>query len=711
MTEPVREAVRLRRRRACRSRSSPAPSAPRSSRSLEAAGIAGALRRRSSPPTTCTHGKPHPEGYLLRDRRGSASSSRPADVVAFEDTEAGVASAKDAGLRCLAVRGTLPDERLARADELVDAIDVALVAAHSSVGRAVLLAIDQGTTGTTCLVVDDEPRPVGRGYREIAQHFPAARAGSSTTRRRSGTSVLETAEEALAGCAGSRAARPHGDRDHEPARDDRRLGARVPAGRCTRRSSGRTGARPRAAPRCPPTLVARAHRARLRSVLLRDEARVDPARGRTCRRQRLAFGTIDSWLAWRLTGGAAHVTDVTNASRTMLLDLARRRSWDDELLDLFCDRRARCCPQSSPPPASSRRRRCSVRRVPLAGIAGDQQAALFGQGCFAPGEAKATYGTGTFVLANVGRGAGRPSPPGCCRRPPRSRPAAAPQFALEGSVLVGGAALQWLRDGLGLIATRGGERGARARGRLERGRLLRAGADGPRLAALGSRGARPDLRPHARHDAGAPRARRARGDRAPGRRHRRRPARSRPACCARTAARRANGFLMQLQADLLGMPGRGRAPTPRRPALGAAALAGLAVGIWPDVGGARRAACGRGARYEPHARRERGVERRARTGGEALRRATTARVTWVIAHRGRPRRGEGEHAARVRARDRARRRLRRVRRAGVERRRRSSSSTTSGLDRLTPARGPLRRATARRAPRARDPDARGGASS
>ncbi len=164
--------------------------------------------------------------------------------------------------------------------------------------------------------------------------------------------------------------------------------------------------------------------------------------------EELAFGTIDSWLAWKLTGGRAHVTDVTNASRTMLLDLVRGE-WDDELLDLFSVDRA-VLPTVVPSAAVVAEVSLLGATVPLAGIAGDQQAALFGQGCFSPGETKATYGTGTFVLANLGALA-EPATGGLLQTAAAVAPGAAAQFAAEGSVLVGGAAVQWLRDGLGVI--------------------------------------------------------------------------------------------------------------------------------------------------------------------------------------------------------------------------------------------------------------------
>ena len=151
---------------------------------------------------------------------------------------------------------------------------------------------------------------------------------------------------------------------------------------------------------------------------------------------------------WKLTGGATHVTDVTNASRTMLLDLATG-DWDDELLALFGVDRA-VLPEVVASSGVAAEASFLGVTLPVAGIAGDQQAALFGQGCFAPGDAKATYGTGTFVLVNLGEHAGPPAD-GLLTTAAAVAPGAPPAFAAEGSVLVGGAAMQWLRDGLGVI--------------------------------------------------------------------------------------------------------------------------------------------------------------------------------------------------------------------------------------------------------------------
>jgi glycerol kinase len=161
----------------------------------------------------------------------------------------------------------------------------------------------------------------------------------------------------------------------------------------------------------------------------------------------LAFGTIDTWLAWRLSEGKLHVTDITNASRTMLLNI-HQGQWDQELLDLF-DIPAAVLPEVSP--SSHLFGTCSLlgSAIPIAGIAGDQQAALFGQACFTPGMAKNTYGTGCFMLMHTGAQVatshnGLISTSAC-------QTGVTSQYALEGSVFIGGAVVQWLRDGLQAI--------------------------------------------------------------------------------------------------------------------------------------------------------------------------------------------------------------------------------------------------------------------
>ena len=171
--------------------------------------------------------------------------------------------------------------------------------------------------------------------------------------------------------------------------------------------------------------------------------RVEGARERA-RRGEILFGTVDSWLLWKLTGGAVHATDVTNASRTMLFDI-HRLDWDDTLLQALDIPRAmlpRVCSSSEIYGYAG----IQGVQVPIAGMAGDQQAALFGQTCFAPGEAKNTYGTGCFLLMNTGK------TPFVSQNGLITTVAIGlgdeVQYALEGSVFVGGAVIQWLRDEL-----------------------------------------------------------------------------------------------------------------------------------------------------------------------------------------------------------------------------------------------------------------------
>jgi glycerol kinase len=164
----------------------------------------------------------------------------------------------------------------------------------------------------------------------------------------------------------------------------------------------------------------------------------------------LAIGTIDSWLLWKLTGGARHATDVTNASRTQLFDL-HRHTWDEDLLALF-GVPLPLLPEVTPSsgPIASTTTGIFSDEVPITGMAGDQQAALFGQQCTQPGMAKNTYGTGCFLLLHTGR-LPAPSQAGLLTTIACQQRQDAPEFALEGSVFTAGAAIQWLRDGLGII--------------------------------------------------------------------------------------------------------------------------------------------------------------------------------------------------------------------------------------------------------------------
>ncbi len=171
------------------------------------------------------------------------------------------------------------------------------------------------------------------------------------------------------------------------------------------------------------------------------------------RRSELCAGTIDSWLIWQLSGGQAHVTDYTNASRTQLFNI-RTLEWDRELLELF-DIPASMLPQVRPSAglfAQVRLAECGDRALPILGVAGDQQAALYGQGCHQPGEAKNTYGTGCFMLLHTGHDFVTSQHGLLTTLTAESRPGQ-PSYALEGSVFMGGAIMQWLRDELGLLTS------------------------------------------------------------------------------------------------------------------------------------------------------------------------------------------------------------------------------------------------------------------
>jgi glycerol kinase len=305
-------------------------------------------------------------------------------------------------------------------------------------------------------------------------------------------------------------------------------------------------------------------------------ARARAARGELC------FGTIDSWLAWKLTAGRAHVTDVTNASRTLLLNL-RTAQWDEAMLDLF-GVPAACLPQVLPSSIDEHAGHGLVasiegHEVPLAGIAGDQQAALFGQTCFLPGMAKNTYGTGCFMLMNTGDQPLRSSSRllSTIAWDCRGR-----RYALEGSVFVAGAVVQWLRDGLGIIE-RSADVEALAASVPDSGGVLLV----PAFTGLGSphwdayaRGtmvglSRGTTRGHIARAALEAIAFQSAELLAAMQRDAQRPLVELRVDGGATV----NNLLMQFQADLLGVPVV-RPRITETTALGAAYLAGLATGFW-----------------------------------------------------------------------------------------------------------------------------------
>ena len=307
-----------------------------------------------------------------------------------------------------------------------------------------ILAIDQGTTGSTCLVFDDEGRITGRAYSEFQQHFPRpgwvehdAEEIWEVTRR--------VGHEALADAGGAGA---HPDaiggtnqRETVVAWDAR---SGLPVHNALVWQDRRTSNR------CDELREA-GHEdlVRERTGLVIDPyfsgTKIEWLRRNVPEAERALFGTIDSWLTYKLTG--EHVIDLSNASRTMLLDIGTGE-WDPELCDLLS-----VDPELLPEPRGSAEIYGTTvefgGEVPVAGIAGDQQAALFGQACHAPGDAKNTYGTGSFVLLNSGTE--RPDPGDGLLATIAWGLGGEITYALEASVFVTGAAVQWLRDGLGLI--------------------------------------------------------------------------------------------------------------------------------------------------------------------------------------------------------------------------------------------------------------------
>jgi glycerol kinase len=294
---------------------------------------------------------------------------------------------------------------------------------------------------------------------------------------------------------------------------------------------------------------------------------------------------VDSWLAWKLSGHRLHVIDVTNASRTLLLDLRTGR-WDEAMLDLFRIPPA-CLPEVvpsslGPDVGGPLTITLEGNDLPLAGIAGDQQAALFGQTCFQPGMAKNTYGTGCFMLMNTGA-----SP-----LPSRNRllstvawDLGGRRYALEGSVFVGGAVVQWLRDGLGLIE-RSGDVEALADSVPDSGGVFLV----PAFTGLGS----PHWDPYARGamvglSRGTTRAHIARAalECIAFQSAELLQAMQQDACQPLIELRvdggaTVNNLLMQFQADILGVPVV-RPRVTETTALGAAYLAGLATGFWESA--------------------------------------------------------------------------------------------------------------------------------
>jgi glycerol kinase len=465
-----------------------------------------------------------------------------------------------------------------------------------------ILAIDQGTTGTTCLVFDPEAELIGRAYREFEQHFP-----------RPGWVEHDAAEiwsvtQAVAGEALDDAGVGPGELEAVGITNQRETvvawdpDTGEPLHRALVWQDRRT------AERCDELREA-GHEAliRERTGLVIDPyfsgtkiewllEHVDGLRERA-RDGRAVFGTVDSWLVYNLCG--EHVTDASNASRTLLYDIGEQR-WSPELCALLGDVPERALPAVGPSCGvlgTTRPEALHGHAVPVAGVAGDQQAALFGQACLAPGTGKNTYGTGSFVLINAG--ARPPEPADGLLTTVAWAIGEHTTYALEAAIFVTGAAVQWLRDGLGVISQAAETEGLAA---------SLQGNDGvyfvPALTGLGSphwdayargtivgltRGsgrahlARAALEAIAYQTVDAVRAMEDAGAE---------PLRALKADGAATV----NAWLMQFQADMLGVP----VVVPEvaeTTALGAAYLAGVGTSVWTldQVASSWRER----ARYEP----------------------------------------------------------------------------------------------------------------
>jgi glycerol kinase len=319
-----------------------------------------------------------------------------------------------------------------------------------------ILTIDQGTTSTRAMVFDAAGAPVARAQKELAQSYPRPGwvehdpeeiwlAVVETSRAALAEAKLAAADIAGIGITNQRETtilweRASG-RPIAPAIvwQDRRTAAlceRLAEAGHADAVQAKTG------------LVIDPYFSASKIAFLLDTV---PGARAAARRGEIAFGTVDCFLLWRLTSGAVHATDATNAARTMLFDI-HRQEWDEDLLALFD------IPREILPEVRDNTAEFGVtaidflgRAVPIAGMAGDQQAATIGQACFAPGAIKSTYGTGCFIVLNTGAEAVRSRHRLLTTLAYRF--GGVPTYAIEGSIFVAGAAIQWLRDGLKIIET------------------------------------------------------------------------------------------------------------------------------------------------------------------------------------------------------------------------------------------------------------------
>ena len=444
-----------------------------------------------------------------------------------------------------------------------------------------VIAIDQGTTGSTVLVLDEQLAVRGRGYKEFRQIYPQP-GWVEHDPEDIWASVPAALGQAMAGIdAASIAAIGITNQRETAVLWNKKTGK--PAHNAIVWQDRRT------ADRCA-ELKAAGKEARVREL---TGLTIDPYFSGTkihwmlqpgVSPDGLAFGTVDSYLLWRLTGGAVHATDVTNASRTLLLDL-KTLAWSDELCDLIG------VPRSLLPDVVPSSGTCGTTRgvpglpdgIPIAGLAGDQQSALFGQACFTPGDAKCTYGTGAFILMNTGDKP-VPSKAGLLTTVAWKLSTGEQRYALEGSAFIAGAAVQWLRDGLQFFKS-SAEVEALARSVEDSGGVIVV----PAFAGLGA----PHWRPEARGSItgltrGTTRAHIARAtlegmalqivdilramERDSGRELRK---------LKDDGGAAANDQLMQFQSDVLGDE-IARPELVESTALGAAFLAGLGTGVWKD---------------------------------------------------------------------------------------------------------------------------------